>query len=41
MKKKPKVKKPKYRIENCGSRKRGGCNWAGATEGKTTIKIAA
>lgn len=37
---KPKVKKPKY-PENCGSRKRGGCSWAGASKGQTDIKIAA
>lgn len=38
---KPKVKKPKYSLENCGSRKKGGCSWAGASKGETNIKIAA
>ena len=28
-------------IKNCGSRKKGGCNWAGATTMIKKIKVAA
>jgi len=29
-------------IKNCGGKKKGSCNdWAGATSGQTTIRIAA
>lgn len=42
MKKKPiKIKKPKYSLEDCGGKKKGGCSWAGASKGETNIKIAA
>jgi len=41
MKNKPNYKKPSHRLfYNCGGKK-GGCNWAGATESKTQIKVIA
>lgn len=38
---KKKVKKDRPAVENCGSRKKGGCSWGGSTKLVTKIKVAA
>lgn len=39
-----KKKKPRTypkKIDACGSRKKGGCSWGGATKLQTSVKISA
>lgn len=35
------VKRDRPAVKNCGSRKKGGCSWAGATKLETKVKVAA